>query len=256
MEYIFHEKQVGMLCAQHCLNALLQGPYFNPVDLAEIGHGLDEFEKQQTATRGILSQEPSSNFDDSGYFSIQVLQKALEIWNLELVPFNSSDPISQQARSDPSSMQAFICNFKLHWFTIRKLAHSWFDLNSMKSGPELISDTYLSLFLNTLRHEGYSVFVVSGNLPPCEADRQLRLIPRESLIQTKPPIANSSRGPVDKDLQMALDESRRLYESEDSSSLSPAAAAAVPTPDADEIRKLRLKFLEKPGSSSSASSPS
>lgn len=62
---------------------------------------------------------------------------------------------------------------------------------------------------------GYSVFVVSGNLPVCEADRKLQLIPRESLIQKKwRPNANSSQGPIDKDLQMALEESRRLYEVE------------------------------------------
>lgn len=248
-----------MLCAQHCLNALLQGPLFNPVDLAEIARGLDESEKQQMADGGVLSRafqhcfpEPSSNYDDSGYFSIQVLQKALEIWNLELVPFNSSDAISQQARNDPSSVKAFICNFKLHWFTIRKLGHSWFDLNSMKSGPELISDTYLSLFLTTLQHEGYSVFVVSGNLPACEADRKLQLIPRENLIQKKwRPNASSSQVPIDKDLQMALEESRRLHDLEESNSVSSQAAAPVATPDADEIRRLRLKFLEKPGPSSS-----
>lgn len=35
------------LCAQHCLNAALQGPYFTAVDLSEIAHGLDEEERQQ-----------------------------------------------------------------------------------------------------------------------------------------------------------------------------------------------------------------
>nr|ADD00649.1 ataxin 3 variant e [Homo sapiens] len=32
MESIFHEKQEGSLCAQHCLNNLLQGEYFSPVE--------------------------------------------------------------------------------------------------------------------------------------------------------------------------------------------------------------------------------
>lgn len=50
-------QQIGLLCAQHCLNALLQGPYFNPIDLAEIAQGLDEFEKQQMAVRGVLTRE-------------------------------------------------------------------------------------------------------------------------------------------------------------------------------------------------------
>src|SRR5688572_26665203 len=57
-------------------------------------------------------------------------------------------------------MNAFICNFKEHWFTIRKIAHSWFNLNSMNSGPEIVSNTYLALFLKTLQHEGlYGSFV-------------------------------------------------------------------------------------------------
>lgn len=40
-------QQIGRLCAQHCLNAALQGPYFTAVDLSEIAHGLDEEERKQ-----------------------------------------------------------------------------------------------------------------------------------------------------------------------------------------------------------------
>lgn len=42
----------------------------------------------------------SQNYDDSGYFSIQVLQKALDIWNLELIPWKSKEMDS--ARKDPA----------------------------------------------------------------------------------------------------------------------------------------------------------
>jgi len=45
-------QQEGSLCAQHCLNALLQGPYFSAVDLAEIGRQLDETEREQMAVGG------------------------------------------------------------------------------------------------------------------------------------------------------------------------------------------------------------
>ena len=45
-------QQEGSLCAQHCLNALLQGPYFSAVDLADIGRQLDESERQQMAEGG------------------------------------------------------------------------------------------------------------------------------------------------------------------------------------------------------------
>lgn len=49
----------------------------------------------------------------------------------------------------------------------------WFNLNSLLTGPELISDTYLSLFLTQLQQEGYSIFVVNGCLPHCNGDAVL-----------------------------------------------------------------------------------
>uniref|UniRef100_A0A8C9FTJ3 ubiquitinyl hydrolase 1 n=1 Tax=Pavo cristatus TaxID=9049 RepID=A0A8C9FTJ3_PAVCR len=52
----------------------------------------------------------------------------------------------------------------------------WFNLNSLLMGPELISDTYLALFLAQLQQEGYSIFVVKGDLPDCEADQLLQMI--------------------------------------------------------------------------------
>ncbi|XP_078418355.1 ataxin-3 isoform X4 [Cetorhinus maximus] len=78
--------------------------------------------------------------------------------------------------------RAFICNYKEHWFTVRKLGNQWFNLNSLLTGPELISDTYLALFLAQLQQEGYSIFVVRGELPECEADellKRMRVVQRE-----------------------------------------------------------------------------
>uniref|UniRef100_A0A4W4EWD6 ubiquitinyl hydrolase 1 n=1 Tax=Electrophorus electricus TaxID=8005 RepID=A0A4W4EWD6_ELEEL len=126
--YKFHDQ--GSLCAQHCLNNLLQGEYFTPVELSSIAQQLDEEERIRMAEGGVLSEEyrtfleqPSGNMDDSGFFSIQ-----------------------------------------------------WFNLNSLLTGPELISDTYLALFLAQLQQEGYSIFVIRGNLPECEADQILRIM--------------------------------------------------------------------------------
>eukprot|EP00075_Anas_platyrhynchos_P022781 XP_027312034.1 ataxin-3-like [Anas platyrhynchos] len=79
MEAIFHERQEGSLCAQHCLNNLLQGEYFSPVELSSIAQQLDEEERMRMAEGGVSSEEyrtflqqPSVNMDDSGFFSIQV----------------------------------------------------------------------------------------------------------------------------------------------------------------------------------------
>ncbi|XP_041070492.1 ataxin-3 isoform X2 [Carcharodon carcharias] len=138
MEAIFHEKQEGSLCAQHCLNNLLQGEYFSPIDLSTIAQQLDEEERERMAEGGttteeyrIFLQQPSGNMDDSGFFSIQ-----------------------------------------------------WFNLNSLLTGPELISDTYLALFLAQLQQEGYSIFVVRGELPECEADELLK---RMKVVQRERP---------------------------------------------------------------------
>jgi len=51
-------------------------------------------------------------------------------------------------------MQSFICNFGEHWLTVRKLGNQWFNLNSLLTGPELISDTYLTLLLTQLQQDG------------------------------------------------------------------------------------------------------
>ena len=72
-----------------------------------------------------------------------------------------------------SLQKAYICNYKEHWFTVRKIGRQWFNLNSLLTGPELISNTYLSLFLTQLQREGYAIFVVSGILPSCTADTTL-----------------------------------------------------------------------------------
>uniref|UniRef100_A0A2K5QSI0 ubiquitinyl hydrolase 1 n=1 Tax=Cebus imitator TaxID=2715852 RepID=A0A2K5QSI0_CEBIM len=158
MESIFHEKQEGSLCAQHCLNNLLQGEYFSPVELSSIAHQLDEEERMRMAEGGVTSedyrtflQQPSGNMDDSGFFSIQVISNALKVWGLELILFNS--PEYQRLRIDPINERSFICNYKEHWFTVRKLGKQWFNLNSLLTGPELISDTYLALFLAQLQQE-------------------------------------------------------------------------------------------------------
>uniref|UniRef100_A0A8C6VE46 ubiquitinyl hydrolase 1 n=1 Tax=Naja naja TaxID=35670 RepID=A0A8C6VE46_NAJNA len=190
MEAIFHERQEGSLCAQHCLNNLLQGEYFSPVELSSIAQQLDEEERIRMAEGGISSEEyrtflqqPSGNMDDSGFFSIQVISNALKVWGLELILFNS--PEYQRLGIDPINERSFICNYKEHWFTVRKLGKQWFNLNSLLTGPELISDTYLALFLAQLQQEGYSIFVVKGDLPDCEADQLLQMIRVQQMQRPK-----------------------------------------------------------------------
>uniref|UniRef100_A0A8C2ZBF9 ubiquitinyl hydrolase 1 n=1 Tax=Cyclopterus lumpus TaxID=8103 RepID=A0A8C2ZBF9_CYCLU len=148
MDSIFHEKQEGSLCAQHCLNNLLQGEYFTPVDLSSIAHQLDEEERMRMAEGGMASEDLFTHF----LYIQTVISNALRVWGLELILFNSRE--YQSLMINPINEKAFICNYKEHWFTIRKLGQQWFNLNSLLTGPELISDTYLALFLAQLQQEG------------------------------------------------------------------------------------------------------
>lgn len=54
---LFHYQQEGSLCAQHCLNNLLQGEYFSPVELSSIAQQLDEEERMRMAEGGVSSEE-------------------------------------------------------------------------------------------------------------------------------------------------------------------------------------------------------
>ena len=50
-------QQEGSLCAQHCLNALLQGSYFTPVDLASLAQQMDDEERIRMAESGVDTED-------------------------------------------------------------------------------------------------------------------------------------------------------------------------------------------------------
>ena len=52
-----------------------------------------------------------------------------------------------------------------HWFALRRVAGDWWDFNSLFPSPRPLSEFYLSAYLATLRDQGYSIFVVQGQLP-------------------------------------------------------------------------------------------
>ena len=85
---LYHEKQVSLLCGQHALNSLLQGPYFTAEDLTAIAVEFDERERNLMRESGVESAdflkymaEDSGNAAADGNYSIQVLTRALEQWN-------------------------------------------------------------------------------------------------------------------------------------------------------------------------------
>lgn len=109
-----------MLCAQHALNALLQGNYYDPSQLADVAKQLDQLERSQVdeATWQARGDDASSlNMDDTGYFSVSVLESALEVWGLRLVRWRSAE--MQPLQVKPEDELAFVLNLESHWFTIR-----------------------------------------------------------------------------------------------------------------------------------------
>ncbi|KAG7960821.1 hypothetical protein I3843_10G145900 [Carya illinoinensis] len=119
---LYHEVQEAKLCAVHCVNTVLQGPFFSEFDLAALASDIDRKERQMmlgggSASGDFLSAE-SHNVSLDGDFSIQVLQNALEVWDLQVIPLDS--PVAEHAQVDPELESAFICHLQDHWFCIRK----------------------------------------------------------------------------------------------------------------------------------------
>jgi len=170
MSYIYHEKQDSALCAVHTLNNLLQGQYYSAVDLMNIAQELDAKEKvlmqelgnDTNEFRKYMSEE-SGNVGVDGNFSVEVIKKALIVFNLISTPLNH--PEMKEASLQPQRENGFICNLSNHWFPIRNLNGKFWDLNSLHKQPVYLSEIYLGAFLKQLQVEGYTIYVVRGSFP-------------------------------------------------------------------------------------------
>ncbi|TFK44721.1 Josephin-domain-containing protein [Crucibulum laeve] len=167
---IYHERQQpgSMLCAQHALNNLLQWSYFTAPDLSEIAKKLDTLEQSYDTEN---EHGESRNMDDTGFFSVQVLENALQHLGLNLMRWRSEEMRPYQ--DHPHTQLAFILNLEQHWFTLRRFGSAvadinndpgdghWFNLNSFLAEPEWVSKTYLGMVLQQAEAEGYSVFAIT-----------------------------------------------------------------------------------------------
>jgi len=107
--------------------------------------------------------EDSGNVALDGNFSIQVISKALETF--QLVCESILHESMSQALNDPLKEKGFICNLENHWLAIRNLDDSFWDLNSLLKRPSYLSELYLGAYLKQLQMEGYNIFVVRGVYP-------------------------------------------------------------------------------------------
>ncbi|KAL4188461.1 hypothetical protein AMTRI_Chr08g160300 [Amborella trichopoda] len=167
---LYHEVQESKLCAVHCVNTVLQGPFFSELDLAALASDLDHRERQMMLEGGIstvdfmpFDGQESHNVSMDGDFSIQVLEKALQVWDLKVIPLEC--PEAEPAQIDPQLEKAFICHLHDHWFCIRQVDGEWYNFDSLYAAPQHLSKFYLSAYLDTLKASGWSIFLVRGNLP-------------------------------------------------------------------------------------------
>ncbi|KAG6820731.1 hypothetical protein H0H93_012377 [Arthromyces matolae] len=211
---IYHEKQQpgSMLCAQHALNNLLH-----------IAHNLDALEHTYDD-----AHSGSTNMDDTGFFSIQVLENALSVWGLSLTRWRGEDMRPYQ--NHPHTQLAFILNLEQHWYTLRRFGHAesnmnddigdghWFNLNSFLPEPQWVGKLYLTMVLQQAEAEGYSVFAVTQvdpsaplALPRTAADEIASTLPEPSSSgrSASANISHPSDGLEDEDyeLQAILHES-------------------------------------------------
>lgn len=108
----------------------------------------------------------SAHVADDGNYSIEVLRRALATLNLILVPLTHPD--ERDARANPTNEEGFLLNNSSHWFALRKIAGTWYNLNSLNSGPEVVGDLYLSTCIETLIQAGWTCLAVRGPFPTPE----------------------------------------------------------------------------------------
>ncbi|KAL6078966.1 ubiquitinyl hydrolase 1 [Balamuthia mandrillaris] len=235
---LYHEKQVAGLCAVHALNTLLQGNIFTEIDLMQIANEFDRNERALMMEMGTESTdflkymaEDSGNVADDGNYSVQVIQKALEVWNLKCVPLASPEMVA--SRQNPLIEQAFICNLASHWLTIRNVEGDWYNFNSLLNEPQYLSDFYLSAFLDTLMAKGYSIFCVKGELPK----PQTNILGDSSNWITVKRKKTASDTNYDEELEAAIAAS--LSEAASSSSSSTTATQVIEIEDEDEDDELK-----------------
>lgn len=113
-----HERQDdgSMLCAQHALNSVLQGNFFDATQLAQIARELAAFERAELGTES--TDFESQHMDDSGYFSASVLERAFGTWDMRLVRWRPHESLNGRY-THPERELAFVLNLDLHWFALR-----------------------------------------------------------------------------------------------------------------------------------------
>ncbi|WFD06680.1 hypothetical protein MVES1_002034 [Malassezia vespertilionis] len=177
LPYVYHERQEpgSMLCAQHALNGVLQDGLFDATHLGQLAQEIAAYEHEELGLGGSepLESTLARHMDDTGYFSVEVIDRACKSWDLRLERWRNQGGL-QTRHAFPEREFAFLLHLGSHWFTLRGFGRDtrqWYNLNSFFAKPQWLSATYLSTFLDTVEREGYTVFVVEhdGDTSPLQS---------------------------------------------------------------------------------------
>lgn len=246
---IYHEKQIGNLCAVHCLNNLMQGPVFNEVQLAEVAQQLDAAERRLLGGAA-LGAKDGSNVRDDGFFNVEVIRAVLMNagFQMELIRSQASLP-------EATKNKGYVFNRKEHWFSYRRIGQEWFDLNSCLRTPKHFTDAELASNVSEALKEGYAVFAVKGSYPVADLERDSKKLleavrgcgrTQQSHClyagqgHTLSSGSSSATPQIDPDLLAAAEADPELAAAI-AASLQDVAAKAPPAAESmDEIRRKRL----------------
>lgn len=218
---IYHEKQIGSLCAVHCVNNLLQGPMFDYGAFQMVARQLDKKERELLGDSGEGLDYGNARMD--GFFNIQVITAVLQNAGYSVTPVQG---IENYQKMDNSKETGFILNKREHWFSIRRIGNEWFDLNSCLKVPRHYNAADVRWHISDAVKEGYSVFVVRGKFPRCALEED-----HKKLIE-----AIQGCGRRDQGYSLFAGQGQTLASS--GSSTQPAAAAGPS--DAAALRAARL----------------
>ena len=128
-KYVYKEKQIGKMCGQHAVNALLQGPSVTEEDLESTARRLEKAYRQTIGgdTAPGFGGAKSPYRDAGGMYSIEVLKEALKPHGYRLESLEK--PSQVQVRENPQLAEGFLLNKSSHWFTIRQVHGTFWVLD-------------------------------------------------------------------------------------------------------------------------------
>lgn len=227
---IYHEKQIGALCAVHCVNNMLQGPLFDFSTFNQVARELDQAERHLAGGQSL----DYGNARADGFFNVQVIETVLGRAGYQMQALRGEE--ARNAKADSAKETAFILNKNEHWFSLRRIGREWFDLNSCLKTPRHYTDGDVRFHISDAVKEGYTVFAVRGSFPKCALEDD-----HKKLIE-----AIQGCGRPEQGYSLFAGGGNRLDSAATSSVVAPAKQ------DAAALRAARLARFGAPGGVSAA----